>query len=219
MRKSIAWAVACTMIIFDLVACGGGGGNNGTPTTNYYPIATGNTWTYNNTSDGINGTYTSMSEIIQSSNSSYSIKFTTSQNDFYNMMNATLFSNGWGWTAAFTFDASDSLLHTSTYSPSELVFPSNTSVGTHVSQTDIHSTPNGSELHTVDITVDGVESVTVPAGTFSNALKLMYIHTLSGATFTETQWYADGVGLIKVTITSSATSSAFNQELVSYTIH
>jgi hypothetical protein len=71
----------------------------------------------------------------------------------------------------------------------------------------------------VDITVDGVESVTVPAGTFSNALKLMYIHTLSGATFTETQWYADGVGLIKVTITSSATSSAFNQELVSYTIH
>jgi YD repeat-containing protein len=81
-------------------------------------------------------------------------------------MNATLFTNGWGWTAAYTYDASNNLLlHTLTHSPSELVFPSNTSMGAHVSQTDIHSP--GSVLHTVDITVDGVESVTVPAGSFS----------------------------------------------------
>jgi hypothetical protein len=207
MRFANNLLILLSILILMLFSCGGGGHNK----KNYYPIATGNTWTYNNTSN-TSAPYTSTSEIIQSSYSSYSNKFTTSENDFYNVMNASLFSNGWGWTAAYTFDASDNLLHTLTYSPSELVFPSNTSVGTHVSQTDIHSP--GSVLHTVDITVDGVESVTVPAGTFSNALKLTYTHTLSGSTYTATQWYADGVGLIKSTVTSSATSSALNQELI-----
>ena len=66
----------------------------------------------------------------------------------------------------------------------------------------------------VDITVDGYESVTVPAGTFSNALKL----TRYTAYGTSTEWYADSVGFVKSVEPADLPFPSFIQELTSYTI-
>jgi len=78
-----------------------------------------------------------------------------------------------------------------------------------------------------DCTAAGIESVTVPAGTF-DALRFDcqtntdIMITMSGndieqtIDFTASNWYAEGVGLIKTVTTGSGLDSTI--ELVSYTI-
>lgn len=73
-----------------------------------------------------------------------------------------------------------------------LVFPSKIDIGTHEG----------------DITIDALESVTVPAGTFNNALKC----TISTQTATQTVWFADGVGMVKIT------GASYSAELTNYIV-
>ncbi len=61
----------------------------------------------------------------------------------------------------------------------------------------------------------GYESVTVPSGTFNNALKMCVIRTFSHTPqlMSSTNWYANGIGLVKFT------DGSVTLELSSYTIN
>lgn len=117
-----------------------------------------------------------------------------------------------------------------TYSPFLLAFPADTSEGTHEISTVTQTTnltgfifyppysipmepSTTTSQHNVSITVGAVETVTVPAGTFS-ALKIVTTVdvTEDGQTSTTTlnEWFASGVGLVKLA------SSRLNRQLTSW---
>ncbi|MCD6060332.1 MAG: uncharacterized protein K0S16_643 [Moraxellaceae bacterium] len=89
---------------------------------------------------------------------------------------------------------------------------------------------NERHSHRLDIAVVGTESVTVPAGTFPEALKVVATRTFSetysqGASFstviTTTSWYVPEVGVVKVrteTVSDGGPVTVDHQALVSYRI-
>jgi len=206
-------------LAFLLSACGGGGsdsgipGNSNTPThtANYYPVTVGSKWTYSITSANSTPS-TWSSEITQGGAASYSMKITTASSG-YSVIDAALTNGAWGVTKSVSYDPSGAVLSTITYSPPQLLFPSKTDIGTHETTTSTLTSGGNNSQATIDITVDGIESVTVPAGTFANALKLTSKTTMSGSTASVSAWYADGAGFVKSEDTYGGT-----QELTSYTI-
>lgn len=120
-----------------------------------------------------------------------------------------------------------------TYSPNQISFPSSIVSGTHETSTSTGTTHLTGITHftsfpdapmpptdtvttqVVDVTVGPAESVTVPAGTFQ-AIKITKVFTITegGTTnpYTAYEWYAAGVGLVKMSSTN------MNRELTSYNV-
>jgi len=121
-----------------------------------------------------------------------------------------------------------------TYTPSQLSFPSSVVTGTHETSNSTGNTHLTGVTHytgipdvqmpptdtvttqVVDVTVGPTESVTVPAGTFQ-AIKITKVFTITeGSTtntpFTVYEWYAAGVGLVKMD------APTLKRELTSYNV-
>lgn len=121
-----------------------------------------------------------------------------------------------------------------TYTPSQLSFPSSVVTGTLETSTstgnthltgvthytgipDVQTPPTDTvTTQVVDVTVGPTESVTVPAGTFQ-AIKITKVFTITeGSTtnppFTVFEWYAAGVGLVKMD------APTLKRELTSYNV-
>jgi hypothetical protein len=125
------------------------------------------------------------------------------------------------------------------YAPSESIFPSSFTVGASKSYSGnityysdstttyyygnyppYHDTNTSIEAEAVTTTVEGIESVFVPAGSFANAIKLKMISTYKNSKSTSYLWYVKHVGKVKSTtstVTASGTSS-MTDELMSYLI-
>lgn len=121
------------------------------------------------------------------------------------------------------------------YSPTQVVFPASTALNTFETTTSTGTTNLTETMHVtapyvidqtisqivnittqvVDVTVGPAESVTVPAGTFQ-AIKITKVFTITegGTTnpYTAYEWYAAGVGLVKMSSTN------MNRELTSYNV-
>ena len=63
-------------------------------------------------------------------------------------------------------------------------------------------------LITFTITLEGVENVTVPAGTFADTLRVnIFVNDTDGTTFTVKVWLAKGVGTVKIQRVSESVGS------------
>ncbi len=188
-----------------LAGCGGGGGGAG------YDVTTpGSSQTYLVTPAAPGSTSSQTVQVTQASAGSFTRKVTFSNLTQY-QMNTWNVSGGAEYLAASqTYDAAGTLLMTATYSPPELLLPANTSPGATASSTSTFT--NGTSTYTLtrNLTVNGTESVTVPAGTYS-ALKVTTIVSQSNAsgTVTNVAWWARGVGRVKI-VNYAATGSTVN---------
>ncbi len=186
------------------------GNNNDVTTVNYSPKTQGSTWTYLITTAS-SYTTTETDTIIQSSGTAYSVKYYFSAVTDYGIDDIVQMSNRtWGISKETYYNDKGTVLFLYTFTPPSVLGPSNWSVGTQESYTSTLIQNGASSTFSTDINVVGIESVTVPAGTF-NALKITFTNSING---TITNWYADGVGCVK-----SIYPGFQINELTSYTIY
>jgi hypothetical protein len=201
-----------------LLSCGGSKSDGA---TNYFPTATGTGWNFRvtapPTTSAPNGSSYSVSmQVTQGSSSAVTIKSSGSNLPMtYLVQTFEITDTGVLESSSLLHSATtDAVTSGSSYSPPTLILPSNTGSGSTASSTST-VTPEGAGavrtyMVTRDIVVNGVESVTVPAGTFS-ALKVT-----THVTGTETggfdaynvQWYGEGVGHVKIVNYPTATPAA-----------
>ena len=217
MKKSISSLSMVTVVLFLFLAgCSGSGSSSagGGAAAKYMPHTTGSTWNYSSVSSY--ATYTFTVSITSSSDTAYTQKYTSSLDSEYSISNYVFSNNVWGQSEATDYASDGVLISSTTWTPPcPLSFPSKIDAGTneHYLLTVDSGTAKSA---TMDITVIGYENVTVPAGTFNNAVKISYTYVLTGSVFapvaTWTSWFAEGVGLIK-TVYDGET-----EELTSYSI-
>ena len=51
---------------------------------------------------------------------------------------------------------------------------------------------------TIKLTLEAVETITVPKGTFGDCLKLVYTSAFGQGEMKRTVWYAEGIGMVKI---------------------
>jgi hypothetical protein len=133
----------------------------------------------------------------------------------YSVASFRLDDGGLGGVSSSSYSATGSLTSSIAYSPPLLILPPDTTPGATASSTSTLSP--GATTQTRSLTVNGVESVTVPAGTFS-ALKVTTLIASSNAPPAYfVAWYAPGVGRVKsLTYPVATPSAATTWELAAY---
>jgi len=187
-----------------MLSCGGDGDSGVTTykTAEYFPLGQGDTWTYRE-KDGSLSTYTiSGTETIDGvvavkrmeQDGDY-ILFTSDSNGLKMYKNYDI--NELGWNQLI-------------YKPPINILPGEISVGTKqtFNSTVYYTDSKGaSKTGTTswDATVEGVEDITVPAGTFKDCLKVKITRNLTSSdgkhqeNSVSTPWLAKGVGVVKET--------------------
>jgi hypothetical protein len=238
LRTSLAILFVFT-ILFALVACGGGGGGEtsggGGDTTGggntgpftmsqYFPLSDGDTWTYKDTyTDGseyatntVTGTVSIGGVATKETTETYSnaTGFGNDTDKNYNYIT----SNGSGVTIYQSRYVSGNYWENSAYTPPLNIFPASMTIGQKnvISSIEAFTSSDGTKSTNTtswEVTLLGVEDITVPAGKFTDCLKLSL--KTSGKVGTNTLWLAYGVGPIKFVTGSSATNDLYTAELVS----
>jgi hypothetical protein len=191
------------------VGCGGGGG----ATAGYFPMNLGATWSYAVTPTA----GTAATETMQNTaGSSSTLTKTHTPSNGPTYTNSFLVDSSGVFVTGTTYPASQT-----TFSPPCLLLPSNTTPGFSTSTTSIETlqgSTNATYTATCAVTIDGVETVTVPAGTFS-ALKFTRLLTINGVSTYNVRWHAPGVGAVKIVNYPQATPTATTTwALTSYSI-
>ena len=120
-----------------------------------------------------------------------------------------------GLSAIATYDSNGAQTSSTTYAPPLLIFPAVTTPGTTASRTSTATSATGTYAQVRSLTVDGLESVTVPAGTFQALRITTIVNPSSASASTVVQWFAPGVGKVKELNYAAATpSAATTHELV-----
>lgn len=195
------------VMLFGLAGCGGDGGGNTTVST-YTPVTAGTTWSYSRSDNG-----TRTEKILANSNNQVTREVVDSTTG--RSVATELNSNKAAYLATVDlYNAAGSISATKTYSPSPgmLFVPSSTTPGSHETQNvQINTMPTNTNTSlSTDISVVGVETITVPAGTFENTLK---IQTTILPSTTYTTWFAINVGMIRQDV-----NTVKSIELTSYSI-
>jgi hypothetical protein len=243
-----------------MAACGGGGGGGAQPTPTpsvtgsqfapasgpgdtqlYFPVGEGDQWFYNTTTNdpkasapsgfsvaSVNGTHTvkNVSATVVTTASQMGTSTGTIDNYYY--------ASAGGITSLGNNDATDGITPLIIPYP-QLLFPVNTGqiakiVGTNLSLGD---DAQGNQITgNLDYTIANAnfESVTVPVGTFTDALKQVTSTSLSGTdsltqqtvtvTGTETIWLVPGIGPTKeVTVINSSPSVTTESDLRGYIVN
>lgn len=185
----------------------------------YFPLGQGDTWTYREEDDELTVKTISGTENI---NGVDAAKIMDEDGDYYLWTN----SNGLVWHKEY--DADDvpgcgwqQLI----FNPPIIASGAVVSVGsTYSSNTILGETDCAGGSATASISyvfnVEGIDSVTVPAGTFNNCLRIKGILTVNGSTATNemTIWLAKGVGEVKsisVSKQNGVAVATWTDELVS----
>jgi DUF3108-like len=204
-----------------LVSCGASSDSDGAAA--YFPTATGMAWTYTVTPPG-GAPYTDSVQITQGSPLSVVKKNTTSNNAVtYTLATYELRSTGVGESSYLLYRISDNVMVGGyLYSPPSLIIPANTAAGSATSVTSMATQQNAmgapaNYSSTRDATLSS-ESVTVAAGTFSALKVTTHISNSNGYDGYNVQWYAPGVGSVKIVNYATATPTATTTwELTSHT--
>ena len=198
---SLLLALAAIALMGTGCSDGGSGGGGAAPISVYFPLTKGaiRTYTVNEPGIGIktvtetwtNGaTYASQATVRNCESA-------TSWEDQANVSGQTL-SYGFG----------DDLGDTWTFSTPVLVGIDNWQPNQTLTTNTLMDTGTLTLPLTSETTYIRKESVTVPAGTFSDSMKITF--SIDGGALTGTEWYANGIGLVK-----SVDSDGETWELVS----
>jgi hypothetical protein len=227
-RKSIMVLALLGLAGIVLIGCGGGGdgGGGSTLASSYTPHSVGSMWTYIVTlSSG--GSYTQTKTIPQSTASDWIVKYEYSNSSMYDLQ-AVNDTNGEVMSVdAYYNNADDSLAYTYIYSPPMLLVPSDMTPGAAAfsASTWTYSSGGSSSTGTItrSISVDSIESVTVPAGTFT-AVKISTTITRTPSSGSpsqtmETRWYAQNIGWVKIiSYPATSPSDTTTRELASFSV-
>jgi hypothetical protein len=242
-RSRTIVSVALTLMLGALMgSCGGGGssappgptvtGNGSAPSTGpgdamaYFPLAAGNQWLYNSTDSStntpllifdvtaaVNGTKTvqgQLATILTHTNSSTAAAPT---DQYYA-------SSGGGITYLGTTDPADTITPLLIPYP-QLLFPVTTGTVSSIAGKNLTFGKDAAgKAITLNLTQtivnSGLETVSVPAGTFANAMK--QVTTVNGTAVdgsqsilvsgTDTVWLAPGVGQVKETTMANASGTS-----------
>lgn len=185
--NKIAMAGFFAAMVLGLAGCGDSSG----VVLLYDPVSVGSTWIYNRSDNGIRtqtnvaGANNQATREVNDSATGKSVATITISNNAYYLSNLILYDTAGVYTATKTYSPS----------PGQLFLLAATAVGSHETQTVLVTTQPANTTATVslDMTVAGYENITVPAGTFANALKTQ---TVIGST-TISSWFALNVGMIR----------------------
>jgi hypothetical protein len=234
--KILFMAVLALTVVIGLNGCGGGGGGSSDSgggdgggggattyqTAEYFPLGQGDTWTYLEDGQNYSTTTVSGTEVI---NGTTAKKMLEDSGD-YTLMTSD--SNGITYYKVYEVDESG--WEQFTFSPPGAYIPGEVSVGNKYTGTSTlnYTNSEGSSLTgtvSIEVTLQGTENVTVPAGTFNDCLKFSIKRIMSSGQLTEsyegTLWLAKGVGRVKETGTTINTDNSVDQdtfELVSATV-
>ena len=168
----------------------------------YYPLNQGNTWTYESRW-GSTELYTEIALVDGSE--------TVNGTDFARIAHSwgveyrAVTANGMEFYKEIDFSDDDPEVHT----PPVVLIPAQLTIGQTYSIT--------SAAFTYTLTVMGVETVTVPAGTFQDCLKVEVEVVENGHTEYITEWFAPGVGLVRDICEENGETET--EELVSYYVN
>ena len=177
---------------------GSGDGDTTYTISEYFPLGQGNTWTYVEEDEELTVRTVSGTEQINGVNA---VKIIDEDGD-YNLWttgNGLTYYKGYeadggpgcGWSQ-FVFNppvnASDPVVSVGSTSAST----------TTLFYTDCSGSSDSSPV-SYEITIEGVEDVTVPAGTFNDCLKIKFVLTMNGGADIneDTSWVANGLGTVK----------------------
>lgn len=207
----------------------------------YYPVRQGATWTYNSTG-GTSGDFSFTDTITSVRSDGFTV--TTQFTDLTRTQEWACKPEGlvalqFGGGPAGSLNANGMKLVLDTQNASGVTFPKEIAPGSQWQYAlDFHGTMDiagepaeGTGNLKANFTAIGLESVTVPAGTF-NAMKVQMDNTMNiEATFqgltvpvalsgTTTLWLVEGVGWVKAVTTGSFAETTFSEtvELQSYNI-
>jgi hypothetical protein len=187
---------------FLMASCGDDNGNGGYHIVEYWPLGQGDTRIYGwNLSLGktYDGLYTQTVSGIETIDGVEAVKLQDSDG-FYRLMTNT---NG-----LMRYKDGFETEYQRIFTPPLKEYPANVSVGKqHTFHSEVTVTdPDGTYAESVSITntLEGIEEVTVPAGTFPECLKFTwtwtYVSSDGSSTICEcTEWLAKDVGSVKYT--------------------
>lgn len=174
--------------------------------TDYFPTTVGSTWTYFVTEEGNNHQYTST--IKSNINNVFTMEdlFTSTEKV---INTGSIVGNSIVISSQLIYGLLDTQ-ETRTYSPGFNLYPASLQIGSTETQTvTVTSSKSGVSTMTRTVTIQGIESVTVAAGTFPTALKLLVTNPAYGSA--DTYWLVQNVGMVKH-------SGSASEQLVSYNI-
>jgi hypothetical protein len=172
----------------------------------YYPSVVGYSWTYDVTPS--NGTpYTGVTTVISSNSSGFSVKSQSSASATYGQTDYIYDGTALKYTTSYNYNADGTLSGKTENTPAALVLPSSMANNATESTACVTTATSGTgdtvmtSLQTRFITVNGEESVTTPAGTFT-AIKITLTITTTPSTGTATvqtitYWYVKNIGRVK----------------------
>lgn len=202
--------VILLVVVLGLTACGGGGGSvdSSSPNTNvYFPSILGSSITRTSTGSS----YAETETVTQNSSSSIVTKTTDNQSisTSYDKTTYILSGNSVAISSTTSYSGSSSPI-ISTYSPPFVILPANLAPGSTATSSSVVTSSTGSQVPvtntlTITVTINGIESVTVPSGTYQ-ALKVSGSVTIASSNITSNviDWYAPNIGLIKEQVSSSS---------------
>jgi hypothetical protein len=159
------------------------------PAGDYFPLRVGDSWTYRNTEEG---GYT-LKVLSEEPHTGSASRFVVELNSGVKIIHKFSKVEGWVLFHSESYPEHEGLQ--ATYDPPKQYLPNPLVVGREWRWTG--KDPTQVE-HQESSKVVGMEEVTVPAGKF-RAMKVVTEITGGGAAKTVTNWYADGVGLVKST--------------------
>ncbi len=190
----------------------------------YYPLVSGNRWTYRTTVTGQYPSTSTSTETASTSGGNPALIYSSgdgSHSDSHMVIQGT----GLFEMDQHAYDRSGVLVSTTSYSPYLLTLPTSFAPGHSESVSSTVTSVSGGNTSTMQYTagylVEAVESVTVPAGSFANAVRVKYDYTYrysDGATSSNSYnaWFVQGIGCVKtVQVFSLGTSMT---ELMSYSL-
>jgi hypothetical protein len=219
-KLDVADAIFILQTLVGLRPADGGG-------ISYFPAVLGYSWTYDVTPS--TGTpYTGVTTVISSNSSGFSVKSQGSTTTSYGQSDYIYDGTALKLAKSLSYNADGTLSGKTENTPAALTLPSNMAkdVTESTESASIATSSTGAtvmtSIQTRFITVNGEESVTTPAGTFTAMkLTLTIITTPSTGTTTVqtiTHWYVKNIGRVKyvTTTTSGGTTTTTTQVLRSY---
>ncbi len=192
MRHQLVRITMLLSLMCTLAGCGGSDSGRIITIGTYAPVSAGSTWSYIRSDNG------AQTQTITANSQNRITKEVIDSTAGKSVATISISNNAQYLSSIDLYDTTGALVATKSYTPApgQLFFPASNLPGTHITQTvQVTTQPaNTTSTQNVDITVEGFETVTVPAGIFTNALKIRTVIT-PGATYDS--WFALNVGLVR----------------------
>jgi len=189
-----------------LSACGGDSGAGAEP----YDVRTLGSYQDYLVTLAAGGSYTYRNQVVATTAGGFTRRHTSSTSTDY-QFNMLSVSGGSEYVERAENHTADGTLTSWTeYSPGFLILSSDTAVGSSDTTVSAVTGTAGDSTYTREVVVDGVESVTVPAGVFNALRTTAHITSSAGGDTYLRYWWVRGIGRVKMAAWAASTPGSVN---------